>query len=42
MLDELLSLVCSEVVANDVTSAEEALKTLQQKCDEISEYLSGV
>ena len=38
MLSDAMRLVQSEIYAPDVTSAREALVTLQTQCDELSEY----
>ena len=40
MLDDLLALVCTEVVVNDVPSAEAALQELQDKISAIGGYLA--
>ncbi len=38
MLDELLELVCEEITATDIDSAQAALTKLQTHCDTTSKY----
>jgi len=38
--DELLDWLLSDVIADDVTSAEEGLKLLDDKCDRLGKLLS--
>lgn len=38
-LDDLLELLCTDVDIEDVDTAEEAIKTLQEKCDSVGKVV---